>query len=95
MTRTQLAARSLGDAHALDTGQPAATLVLAVWRKKGLDERDQFGRGHKETPDEKCRAAHQRVFRLTLRATICGGFDLKPRRSEMRCYGTKLHFTAQ
>jgi uncharacterized protein (TIGR02679 family) len=34
MTRAQLAANTLGDAHALDTGQAAATLVLAVWRER-------------------------------------------------------------
>jgi uncharacterized protein (TIGR02679 family) len=33
MTRAQLAADTLGDAHALDNGQPTATIVLAVWRK--------------------------------------------------------------
>jgi uncharacterized protein (TIGR02679 family) len=33
ITRSQLAAEVLGDAHALDDGQGAATLVLAVWRK--------------------------------------------------------------
>jgi len=33
MTRAQLAAKTLGDAHALDTGQAVATLVLAVWRE--------------------------------------------------------------
>ena len=32
MTRAQLAANTLGDAHALDSGQPVATMVLAVWR---------------------------------------------------------------
>jgi uncharacterized protein (TIGR02679 family) len=32
MTRAQLAAKTLGDAHALDTGQAVASLVLAVWR---------------------------------------------------------------
>jgi uncharacterized protein (TIGR02679 family) len=37
MTRAELAARSLGDAHALDTGQAVATLVLAVLRKMSLD----------------------------------------------------------
>ena len=30
--RSQLAASLLGDAHALDAGRPAATLVLAAWR---------------------------------------------------------------
>lgn len=33
-TRSQLAAELLGDAHALDTGQPVATLVLAVQRRR-------------------------------------------------------------
>ena len=32
VARAQLAADSLGDAHALDNGRPVATLVLAVWR---------------------------------------------------------------
>ncbi|HEY1934422.1 MAG TPA: TIGR02679 family protein [Acetobacteraceae bacterium] len=32
LTRAQLAAETLGDPHALDNGQAAATLVLAVWR---------------------------------------------------------------
>jgi len=33
ITRSQLAAEVLGDAHALDSGQPTATLVLAAWRQ--------------------------------------------------------------
>jgi uncharacterized protein (TIGR02679 family) len=33
MTRSQLAAQALGDAHALDTGRETATLVLAAWRQ--------------------------------------------------------------
>jgi uncharacterized protein (TIGR02679 family) len=33
ITRSQLAATVLGDAHALDSGQATATLVLAVWRQ--------------------------------------------------------------
>jgi uncharacterized protein (TIGR02679 family) len=33
LTRAQLAADVLGDAHALDSGRPVATLVLAVWRQ--------------------------------------------------------------
>lgn len=32
MARSQLAAESLGDAHALDGGEPTATVVLAAWR---------------------------------------------------------------
>jgi uncharacterized protein (TIGR02679 family) len=38
--RSQLAAQVLGDAHALDAGQPLATLVLAALRAKE-DERDR------------------------------------------------------
>jgi uncharacterized protein (TIGR02679 family) len=37
-TRAQLAAQTLGDAHALDTGEAVATLVLAVWRRMSLDQ---------------------------------------------------------
>jgi uncharacterized protein (TIGR02679 family) len=33
ITRSQLAAEVLGDAHAIDSGEPTATLVLAVWRQ--------------------------------------------------------------
>jgi uncharacterized protein (TIGR02679 family) len=33
LARAQLAAETLGNAHALDNGQAAATLVLAVWRQ--------------------------------------------------------------
>jgi uncharacterized protein (TIGR02679 family) len=32
LPRAQLAAQTLGDAHALDDGRPVATLVLAAWR---------------------------------------------------------------
>lgn len=32
LPRSQLAAETLGDAHALDAGRPVATLVLAAWR---------------------------------------------------------------
>ncbi|MFT4432689.1 TIGR02679 family protein [Caballeronia sp. 15715] len=33
LPRAQLAAQTLGDAHALDEGQPTASLVLAAWRQ--------------------------------------------------------------
>jgi uncharacterized protein (TIGR02679 family) len=33
MTRSQLAADALGNPHALDDSQPAATLVLTIWRQ--------------------------------------------------------------
>jgi uncharacterized protein (TIGR02679 family) len=37
IARSQLAAETLGDAHALDNGQPVATIVLAVWRQLASD----------------------------------------------------------
>jgi uncharacterized protein (TIGR02679 family) len=40
MTRAQLAARTLGDAHALDGGRAVAALVLAVWRIVISPDRD-------------------------------------------------------
>lgn len=36
VTRSQLAANVLGDAHALDNGRGTAALVLAVWRHKAM-----------------------------------------------------------
>jgi uncharacterized protein (TIGR02679 family) len=38
IARSQLAAETLGDAHALDNGQPVATIVLAVWRQVASGE---------------------------------------------------------
>jgi len=37
LTRSQLAAQTLGDAHALDAGRPVATIVLATWRHQTVD----------------------------------------------------------
>ena len=41
--RAQLAARLFGDAHALDDGRPAATIVLAAWRRSLADKTDNIG----------------------------------------------------
>jgi uncharacterized protein (TIGR02679 family) len=54
LPRAQLAAETLGDAHALDGGQPTATLVLAVWRQ-GDGSSDLYediigDDGHREGP---------------------------------------------
>ena len=53
LARAQLAAETLGNAHALDTGQATATLVLAAWRhiekgQSGIDDPDDL-------PDEHIR----------------------------------------
>jgi uncharacterized protein (TIGR02679 family) len=50
ITRSQLAADALGDPHGLDSGQPAATLVLTIWRQ--LTTRSD-GCGAGVTVDEK------------------------------------------
>ncbi len=42
LPRAQLAAETLGNAHALDNGQPVATLVLAVWRLGGMGSGPAF-----------------------------------------------------
>ena len=41
ITRSQLAAEVLGDAHALDNGEAVATLVLAVWRPLAAAIKDE------------------------------------------------------
>jgi uncharacterized protein (TIGR02679 family) len=62
MTRAQLAATTLGDAHALDGGQAVATLVLAAWRERiepqQIHEHDSLpieGRTTVEIGDERVR----------------------------------------
>lgn len=49
-TRSHLAARILGDAHALDNGRPVATLVLAVLRHARADDAAD------DEPDESLRS---------------------------------------
>jgi uncharacterized protein (TIGR02679 family) len=64
MTRAQLAANTLGDAHALDNGRATATLVLAIWRDiiahlpeidEALPVSDQDGHVRPEVADERNR----------------------------------------
>jgi uncharacterized protein (TIGR02679 family) len=43
ITRSQLAADVLGDAHALDNGRGTAALVLAVWRRTAMPVPDEGG----------------------------------------------------
>lgn len=52
LTRAQLAAEMLGDAHALDGGRAVATLVLSVWRRlrlapDAIPAEEQFLRGER------------------------------------------------
>lgn len=59
--RAQLAAETLGNAHALDGGQATATLVLSVWRQfenappDGNDPKDTSGEMPDRAPDERVR----------------------------------------
>lgn len=52
ITRSQLAANVLGDAHALDNGQPVATLVLAVRRRLAPSADDDEQRPAEPTSDD-------------------------------------------
>ncbi|MDQ8022068.1 MAG: TIGR02679 family protein [Moraxellaceae bacterium] len=51
MTRSQLAAATLGDAHALDSGRPESSIVLAVLRhaRRASDEEQDIEEDRRET----------------------------------------------
>ena len=51
--RAQLAAQTLGDAHALDDGQPVAALVIAVLRKRREEERAILGEGDESAAERR------------------------------------------
>lgn len=53
--RAQLAAETLGDAHALDVGQPVATLVIAAWRQGFASPDDASADASIEASDERAR----------------------------------------
>lgn len=64
IARAQLAAEVLGNAHALDAGQPVATVVLAVWRHSEAGQAQDAGvltdleepaGGDAQTLDERAR----------------------------------------
>lgn len=63
LPRAQLAAQTLGDAHALDAGRPVAALVLAAWRHAEAAEGDTL-----EEPDSP--AADERVRDIWARAGV-------------------------
>lgn len=66
LPRSQLAAETLGDAHALDTGRPVATLVLSAWR---LHER-MNGLQEDETAAETGGGAEERLREVWSRAGV-------------------------
>ncbi|WP_010097926.1 TIGR02679 family protein [Burkholderia ubonensis] len=53
ITRSQLAAETLGNAHALDSGEPTATIVLAAWRHlERTAARENDSRDANDNPDD-------------------------------------------
>jgi uncharacterized protein (TIGR02679 family) len=52
VTRSQLAAEVLGDAHGLDNGRGVAALVLAVWRRAAAPAFDDDGNTSGAPPDD-------------------------------------------
>lgn len=65
LPRSQLAAETLGDAHALDAGRPVATLVLSAWR---LHERTKSFLGDETT--ETHGGAEERLREVWSRAGV-------------------------
>lgn len=55
LPRAQLAAETLGDAHALDAGQAVATLVLAAWRQAEPGAIRRASDPDAEAPEERAR----------------------------------------
>ncbi|HYZ63970.1 MAG TPA: TIGR02679 family protein [Acetobacteraceae bacterium] len=94
ITRSQLAAEVLGDAHALDAGRPVATLVLAVRRLavRANEEADADPRRAGERTRELWAAAGVLVNELARPALLLnlpvqgadGGVDGEPRYASLR-----------
>ncbi len=69
VTRSQLAAEVLGDAHALDTGRPVATLVLATRRRLAVSARKDTG-GATEQEDADPQQVAERARELWAAAGV-------------------------
>ncbi|MDR1934297.1 MAG: TIGR02679 family protein [Candidatus Accumulibacter sp.] len=63
LPRSQLAAETLGDAHALDAGQPAAALVLAAWRWRERAAADEAERSGDPAEADEGKARHDERLR--------------------------------
>ncbi|MDX8524160.1 TIGR02679 family protein [Mesorhizobium sp. MSK_1335] len=73
ITRSQLAADALGDAHALDNGQGTAALVLAVWRQTISPvayEGSETPAEPKDDPDAQPAGGAERVRDIWARAGV-------------------------
>lgn len=67
---SQLAAETLGNAHALDSGEPAATIILAAWRR--LERQQTSGADSQDDDDaqDDCRLPHERVREVWARCGV-------------------------
>lgn len=65
LPRSQLAADTLGDAHALDPGRPVATLVLSAWRVH-----ERMGNSKEDEATETGGVAEERLREVWSRAGI-------------------------
>lgn len=75
LPRAQLAAQALGNAHALDAGQPVASLVLAAWRHgeatAAPSSRDMGGDAEAPLPaDDEAQASDERARDIWARAGV-------------------------
>jgi uncharacterized protein (TIGR02679 family) len=73
LARAQLAAQALGNAHALDAGQPVASLVLAAWRYASA-RRDAAlnteAAASSDAPDGDAQAGEERARDIWARAGV-------------------------
>lgn len=70
---SQLAAETLGNAHALDSGEPTATIILAAWRH--LESRQTSGMNSLEDNEDNdaqddCRLPHERIRDIWARSGV-------------------------
>jgi uncharacterized protein (TIGR02679 family) len=87
ITRAQLAADSLGNAHALDNGYPTATLILAALRHEGRSDDPAGSAGEGSRKLERARDTWARVGVLVnelARPALCLNLPLPPGAS-IRC----------
>jgi uncharacterized protein (TIGR02679 family) len=69
IARSQLAAEVLGNAHALDNGEPVATIVLAVWRRLARRPDDNETTDLTDDPQQGG-ASEQRIRAIWARAGV-------------------------
>lgn len=95
ITRAQLAANTLGDAHALDNGRATATLVLAIWRDiiAPLPEVDEAVLAPAEDGRVQPEAADERNRDIWARAGVLVNELARPALLLNLCATANLRFT--